>query len=88
MYTPTAPEAPSSASQRPLSPFAVRGTLRYGLMDINGRYFTHPHLVEGQWHEWDYSPHDAHQFQSLDAALAASRRWLTTNGTPLTVVML
>ncbi len=88
MYTTHGVEAPSSSSLVPLTPFCVRGTVRYGLMRDDGRYFVHAHLRGGRWCEWDHSPHDAHSWISIDRAADAARVWHATHGEALTVVVL
>lgn len=88
MYTTHDIEAPSRPPQPPLRPFAVRGTVRYGLMRDDGRYFVHAHLRHGRWCEWDHNSYDAHSWVSIDRAADAAKVWLATHGEHLTVVTL
>lgn len=84
----TAPEAPSRAAQRPLSPFPLRGTVRYALMNARGEYFVHRYRFNGGWREWSHQAHDAYEWSTRESAQAAARRWLEVHHVPLTVVLL
>lgn len=81
-------ETPPEGTQRPLSPFPLRGKIRYGLMNVRGEYFSHAYRYSGKWREWSAEPTDAHAWVSLDRCADAAKVWLATHGEPLTVVLL
>jgi len=90
MDTTAPPKKAPKAAQTPLSPVAIPGRLRYGLMNPKGEYFVHPYKLDGKWHEWHLESYDAVAWVDFDAIHDAAKCWnmLHIEESPVLVVKL
>jgi hypothetical protein len=82
------PNKPLSTPAEPISPVAIPGKTRYGLMNTQGQYLVHAYKVGDGWSEWNTESHDAIDWVSKDSVYAAAKVWFEIHDQVLIVVRL